>query len=169
MAFPFSTTVLACSTLGLALSTLALAVAWRLRLRGESATTARTIEDLARRVGRLEALQAAPSDVPAPRSAFSERPQTAHRVDRPAASTLCPTLIEVPSLARTGARPGEVADASSELGRRFGPVWELAERGSSAESIARETGQPVGQVELILRLRSQVARASSPQGGKGDP
>ena len=44
-------------------------------------------------------------------------------------------------------------EANSALARRFGPIWELADKGRSPGAIARETGQPIGQVELILGLR----------------
>ena len=38
-------------------------------------------------------------------------------------------------------------------------IWALADAGAPAEAIARETGQPIGQVELILGLRRQLGRA----------
>jgi hypothetical protein len=61
-----------------------------------------------------------------------------------------PTLITVPDLS---APPAEASEASAELARRYGPLWDLADSGASAESIARASGQPIGQVELILGLR----------------
>ena len=68
-----------------------------------------------------------------------------------------PTLIAVPNLAvEQGGEPSSML----EMGRRFAAVWERSEAGESAESIARATGQPVGQVELILGLKRQLAAAS---------
>lgn len=78
------------------------------------------------------------------------------RID-PAASNAVPgpTLITVPSLA-TAAAPSSAA-VSNDLGQRFGPIWDLADTGASPDAIARSTGQPIGQVELILALRRQLA------------
>ena len=42
------------------------------------------------------------------------------------------------------------------LTQRYAAIWSLAASGSSAEVIARATGQPVGQIELILGLRRQI-------------
>ena len=65
-----------------------------------------------------------------------------------------------------GAGPGR--DAFAEPGRRrlswtgrFGGVWGMADAGMPAEAIARETGQPIGQVELILGLRRQLLAAEA--------
>jgi hypothetical protein len=71
-----------------------------------------------------------------------------------------PTLIVVPSLA--AAVPEAPTAAVAELGRRFGAIWALADSGESPEAIARTTGQPIGQVELILGLRRQLPLSSSP-------
>jgi hypothetical protein len=68
-----------------------------------------------------------------------------------------PTLIAVPDLSGP---PPEGAAASTELARRFGAIWDLADAGASAEAIARGTGQPIGQVELILGLRRQLVAAA---------
>jgi nicotinamide mononucleotide (NMN) deamidase PncC len=70
-----------------------------------------------------------------------------------------PTLIAVPDLAE--ASHSSPAPAAAELGQRFGTIWELATTGASAEQIARRTGQPVGQVELILGLRRQLETAGA--------
>jgi hypothetical protein len=80
------------------------------------------------------------------------------RLDPPQSSAVSgPTLIAVPNLAASPA-PGPSA-ASAELARRFGAIWELADAGASPDAIARTTGHPVGQVELILGLRRQIAAA----------
>ncbi len=77
------------------------------------------------------------------------RPRPTTRVEPAAPVVAGPTLIAVPDLGMT---TGE-ADRGDDLVRRFGAIWDLADSGASAESIARVTGQPVGQVELILNLR----------------
>ena len=88
----------------------------------------------------------------------SAGPKGPRRPDRAAeARGAGPTLIEVPDL---GITEGE-ADPGAELGRRYGGIWELADAGATAEAIARATGQPVGQVELILNLRRQSAAAGT--------
>jgi hypothetical protein len=64
-----------------------------------------------------------------------------------------PTLIAVPKIAGATELP---TSPPKGLTHRFSPIWELADKGASAEAIARVTGQPVGQVELILGLRRQA-------------
>jgi hypothetical protein len=64
-----------------------------------------------------------------------------------------PTLISVPNLASP---PSANSEAAAELDRRFGPIWAMADEGTPTEAIARETGYPIGQVELILGLRRQA-------------
>ena len=84
----------------------------------------------------------------------------AHRFDEPQASAVPgPTLIAVPNLAAT---PDAANAASDELGQRFGPLWSLADQGLSPDAIAQRTGQPIGQVELILGLRRPLAVQTSP-------
>jgi hypothetical protein len=46
--------------------------------------------------------------------------------------------------------------AAEALSRRHGPIWDLAAAGEPAGEIARATGQPIGQIELILALRRQA-------------
>jgi hypothetical protein len=88
-------------------------------------------------------------------SAGAGRAVPAQRADRASPTAVGgPTLIVVPSL--TPAVTEGSRTAALELGERFGAIWELADRGQSPEAIARETGQPVGQVELILGLRRQL-------------
>lgn len=64
-----------------------------------------------------------------------------------------PTLIAVPNIASLSELPATPPRGATN---RFSPVWELADKGATAEAIARVTGQPVGQVELILGLRRQL-------------
>ena len=77
---------------------------------------------------------------------------TTNRVD--SAATPGRTLIAVPDLT---APPS--TNPSDDMARRYGSIWDLAEAGVSPESIARDTGQPIGQVELILGLKSPRAAA----------
>ncbi len=74
-----------------------------------------------------------------------------------------PTLIAIPDL-------GAVEEESegrtgSELGERHGEAWTLAAAGVPPEEIARQTGQPIGQIELIVGLyrRLQSSRGSIDQ------
>ena len=61
-----------------------------------------------------------------------------------------PTLIAIPDL---GAGEEESDErAGSELGERHGEAWTLAAAGVPPEEIARQTGQPIGQIELIVGL-----------------
>ena len=61
-----------------------------------------------------------------------------------------PTLIAIPDLGAVE----EESDkrAGSELGERHGEAWTLAAAGVPPEEIARQTGQPIGQIELIVGL-----------------
>lgn len=63
-----------------------------------------------------------------------------------------PRLIAVPKLPAVQDR----AAMQGGLGQRYAAIWELAESGASPDSIARATGQPIGQIELILGLRRQM-------------
>jgi hypothetical protein len=66
-----------------------------------------------------------------------------------------PTLITVPSMAAPGSET-IAHDAAEALSRRYGPIWDLADAGEAPSAIAQATGQPIGQVELILALRRQA-------------
>jgi hypothetical protein len=64
-----------------------------------------------------------------------------------------PALIAVPNL------EGEAPDRDinvSALKERYAAIWALADSGSKPDIIARATGQPIGQIELILGLRRQI-------------
>jgi hypothetical protein len=78
----------------------------------------------------------------------------------PAGPRDSPTLIAVPDLAAP--EDGREHQAENELGRRHGEVWALAASGASPEEIARQTRQPIGQVELILGLYRQVHSSRGP-------
>src|SRR5262249_38188637 len=69
-----------------------------------------------------------------------------------------PPLIAVPNLASTStSREGNATH--STLAQRYAAIWTLADSGTSPEVIARATGQPIGQIELILGLRRQIEEA----------
>jgi hypothetical protein len=71
----------------------------------------------------------------------------------PTRSPVEPRLIVVPNLASaSGDREGML----SGLTQRYAAIWTLADTGASPEVIARATGQPIGQIELILGLRRQI-------------
>jgi hypothetical protein len=63
-----------------------------------------------------------------------------------------PKLIAVPKLPAIQDRQAMM----SGLSQRYAAIWELAEAGASPDAIARATGQPMGQIELILGLRRQM-------------
>ncbi len=87
------------------------------------------------------------------------RSHAPRRMDDAAATAVSgPTLIEIPNLTSQASKVTE--SAASELATRFGAIWEQADAGESAESIARSSGQPIGQVELILALRRQLTAHS---------
>lgn len=138
--------------------------AWRTARRGERAASAR-LEALESRLARLEAPRESRSPVnvrsggPIPLG-----PRSMRRADRPGGGPLAgPTLIAVPNLAAAPGPPSPSATAAAELDRRFGAIWAMADAGATAEAIARDVGQPVGQVELILGLRRRLA---APEGGR---
>lgn len=90
-----------------------------------------------------------------PRPPSSPTPTATVRVDR--AEKAGPTLISVPNLAASAA-PG--SETASEMDRRFGDVWGLADAGTPVATIASRTGYPIGQVELILGLRRRLPATS---------
>jgi hypothetical protein len=62
-------------------------------------------------------------------------------------------LIAVPSL--EPARLDRDVNVNA-LKQRYAAIWALADSGATLENIARATGQPIGQIELILGLRRQI-------------
>jgi hypothetical protein len=112
---------------------------------------ARRLEELTNRHRALEARLAkleAAAELP-----LVEGRRASRRVDPGEAAIGGPTLIAIPSLGAPASPSTETAD---ELARRFGAVWALADAGLPTEAVARETGYPVGQVELILGLRRRL-------------
>jgi hypothetical protein len=63
------------------------------------------------------------------------------------------SLISVPNLASS---PDDREPASSPLSQRYSAIWSLADQGASPEVIAKATGQPIGQIDLILGLRRHI-------------
>ena len=161
--------VILSAMLGLTLIVLAWVV---VQLRRQPVTAlARAVDDLRTRQDALEAMRdkAGPSKVaePAPQAHPGpplRRPGSrTRRVDAAEPTAVSgPTLITVPSLA-AASLPSSAA-VSHDLGRRFSPIWDLADTGATPDAIARSTGQPIGQVELILALRRQLnANAGEPR------
>ena len=104
------------------------------------------IRALEARLARVEVGMTATPREPSP------DPKRLHRLDRrQVALADGPVLIAVPSLA--SAPSATATAAAAEFDRRFGPIWTLADSGLPLDEIARQTGYPVGQVELILGLR----------------
>jgi hypothetical protein len=64
-----------------------------------------------------------------------------------------PALIAVPNLE---GEPHDRDVTASGLKERYAAIWALADTGATPDVIARATGQPIGQIELILGLRRQI-------------
>jgi hypothetical protein len=67
-----------------------------------------------------------------------------------------PTLISLPDLDDRPVEPDRLAATLAELEEKHGDVWRRGEAGEAADAIARDTGRPVGEVEMVLRLRRQL-------------
>ncbi len=74
-----------------------------------------------------------------------ENGPAADSTDRPAP----PSLISIPDMSRPA--DGET-DEAANLAQKHADIWSMAERGLGAAEIARTTGRPIGQVELIVGL-----------------
>ena len=119
----------------------------------------RAVESLLTRLEAREAARAAHASSRGPAASPGLSPNAPRRVDRGETNAARgPTLIAVPHLPA----PASEGSAAAELGRRFGAIWALADSGASADEIARSTGQPIGQVELILGLRRQLNASPAP-------
>jgi hypothetical protein len=129
---------------------------------------ARRLDDLASRHQALEArlakLEASTTEAALAIPSRSSGSKFGSRVDqgRPAIAD-GPTLISVPNLASP---PSSTSQAAAELDRRFGPIWGMADEGVPTEAIARESGYPIGQVELILGLRRRLLVAGQGTGAE---
>jgi hypothetical protein len=67
------------------------------------------------------------------------------------------SLISVPNLA---AGPEDREPSSNSLSQRYAAIWTLADQGATPDAIAKATGQPIGQIELILGLRRHIDGSS---------
>jgi hypothetical protein len=147
------------------ISAVAGAMWWRTRAVG-LVRVAQLARELAERQRALEKLierweQGRGRDLPGGSHPGGPRAAAAiHRFDPPQPTAVArPTLITVPDLAASrGAAPA--AEASAELARRYGAIWEMADRGLTCDAIARATGQPIGEIELVLGLRRPRAAAN---------
>jgi hypothetical protein len=127
------------------------------RLSQELAERQRALEDILARLDVTAKRGTGLTGPYVPRSSILARSGPSHRADPPQPSAVAgPTLIAVPDLS---APARDRPDATAELARRFGSIWELADSGATADMIARTTGQPIGQVELIMGLRRRLAAA----------
>lgn len=157
--------------MGIAASPLAWVAILHRRARSEDEAL-RTTEDLAEqlrelqsRVDRCEKALHGPhvgeSAPAAPRPAGPIAWRKAGRSDPGTRDGLAePRLISVPKLPASADR----AAMQDGISQRYAAIWDLAESGASPDAIARATGQPIGQIELILGLRRQMdnGRASIP-------
>lgn len=77
-------------------------------------------------------------------------------------SAVVDDLISVPDLSAEG-----VPDDATNLAEKHADVWALLDTGRSPQEIARETGRPIGQVEVIAGLYRQ--RQATRSQGRHDP
>jgi hypothetical protein len=145
------------SIISMALAALALLLRRSSGHRGTEALEIQ-VEELAKRVQVLESRAAATGL----ENVRARAVPTMRRFDPPSYGGR--PLITVPSLAANGSSTAAI-EAAAELGRRFGPIWDLADSGQPPSEIARTTGQPIGQVELILGLRRPDGLGRAVQGG----
>jgi len=157
--------------LGIACSPLAWVALHHRRLRSEERLEGRWRE-LAAQVRSLEGRLAqsdefrhvqSPNGEPAPTHAKpSRRPgsfwptngaRREHTLPAVAKPPEEPAMIAVPNLAGV---PNDREASVSGLTERYAAIWTLADHGSSRDVIARATGQPIGQIDLILGLRRQI-------------
>ncbi len=68
------------------------------------------------------------------------------------------SLIAVPKLEPA---PFDRGVNVSALKERYAAIWALADSGATLEQMARASGQPMGQIELILGLRRQIDGTST--------
>ena len=153
------------------LGCLALGVAFA-RLRSAQAETRTRLDALATRVSRVEAASEPENIAPPRQSSLTSRvdPVAGASADFRGArinrepSRVAPTLICVPDLAVEDATAGRPTDIPRPDGR-YNAVWDMAGAGAPAEAIAMATGQPIGQVELILGLSRRLSARAGPNGG----
>jgi hypothetical protein len=141
---------------GAALGTNLLVTLRKLRRHGERQTA-----ELARRLrlveSRIQRADAPEGESPGPRAldrsagrSLSKTPETG----RFKTGQETPILIAVPDLTAPDHEPDDRSEV--ELAQRHGEAWALVAAGASPAEIARQTGQPIGQVELIVGLYRQL-------------
>jgi hypothetical protein len=118
----------------------------------------RRIRSLEAELERVEAARPAtiarePTESPQRNRPSPLRPHLAARTTSLEPGSSEPPLIAVP---RLEASPGDRDAAISGLTERYAAIWALADNGAKPDVIARATGQPIGQIELILGLRRQI-------------
>ena len=108
----------------------------------------RTTHELTDEIAQLKQELAVLSDQLAPSAGITPHSRRRDRGQKRASAG--PLLIAIPDLA-----PPPRADQpiAPEFAARFGGIWELADGGACASTIAQATGQPIGRIELILALQ----------------
>ena len=124
---------------------------------GPASSTAAILRTLEARLARLEADAQGGGGGPATEARRQRRHDR-----RQVAAADGPVLIAVPNLASP--RNTTTADAVAEFHRRFEPIWTLADAGATLDEVARQSGYPAGQVELILGLRGPRPTAAALDG-----
>lgn len=130
-------------------SAMAGALWWRLRA-ARRLPSARSLQAWNERLDVLESLVRGITERTSERPAHPVGPRRTVRIDPASVASKAPTLIAVPDLSTP---PPEKSDAGETLRQRYQEIWDQADAGLDAESIARASGQPIGQIELILGLR----------------
>ncbi|MFO0908627.1 MAG: hypothetical protein U0794_09735 [Isosphaeraceae bacterium] len=159
---PEVSTLIAILSLGLAIASLVVSAARFRRHARECQGLRSEVDRLAVRFDQLVSSLAAVERVADSRATERIETDTVPARSKPAGDrnpeALPPTLIRVPNLVDCTPRDETGSDAESalELGRRFRGIWDLADTGLPPDTIARETGHPIGQVELILGLRRRT-------------
>jgi hypothetical protein len=118
--------------------------AWPVRGRSSADRAIREIRE------RLDALEGRVAPEPARPPSHPLGPRRLPRRDPALISPTTPKLIAVPDLS---ANSESDSDSTRDLRRKYRDIWAWADAGLDAEAIARSSGLPIGQVELILGLR----------------
>ncbi len=144
------TVIVAMAVLLTVVSAIAVVLGWRLRSLGRR-PSAHAMQAWTQRLEALEALvrDSLSNRGPEP-PAHPVGPRRIVRIDPAPESPKTPRLIAVPDLSTP---PSDETDTAEALRQRYQEIWDQADSGLDAEAIARASGQPIGQIELILGLR----------------
>jgi hypothetical protein len=117
------------------------------------------IHEADRAAARLEAALAAGPSGASPPETKEPPPHPSPPVDRPIGPPVsqAEALKAASAADRASPTPREAeafVGARSRADKRYEPIYTLADYGYDAAEIARRTGTPVGEVQLILSLRS---------------